>query len=80
MQPSISNLPTEILVVYLQAALKVFAYWAYDLAEHWNDRHLQKVKDAVNTVREVVTPFASHADIEVQERVRYHRRPPVMNS
>lgn len=74
------DLPVDIVAVYLQAATKVFGVWAAELAERWDSDDLPKVKDVVESNIERLADFVSNPDIEVQERVRYHRRPPVMNS
>jgi AP-3 complex subunit delta-1 len=68
-QPSISHLPSDIIAVYLQATLKVFSYWAYELVGRWDDSQLPRVEMTVTAVLDAIASFASHADIEVQERV-----------
>ena len=68
--PSVADLPFDILAVYLSAALKVYGYWSSVLAEKWNDQFLPTVKETVAQLRAGFQPFASSEDIEVQERVR----------
>lgn len=70
LQPSISHLPADIIIVYLQAILKIFSCWTFDLADHWSDSQLPRVKERVNAALEMLGSFASHADIETQERVK----------
>jgi AP-3 complex subunit delta-1 len=57
--------------VYIQAVVKIFGYWAAELAQRWDEDDLPEVKDVVETVMERVNNFASSPHIEVQERVRY---------
>ncbi|TFY81023.1 hypothetical protein EWM64_g2988 [Hericium alpestre] len=68
LQPSISTLPPETIEMYLQAATKVFGYWAAELFRHWDDDDLPKVRDAVESIIERMNDFTSNPDIEVQER------------
>jgi AP-3 complex subunit delta len=68
------KLAPETIAVYVQAATKVFGSWCADLAEHWDDDDLPKVKGAVDSMIEQVSEFASNPNIEVQERVRLPRR------
>jgi AP-3 complex subunit delta len=68
-QPSISHLPPDIIAVYLQSTLKVFSYWTYELVGRWDDSQLRRVETTVTSILDAITLFASHADIEVQERV-----------
>ncbi|GBE77252.1 AP-3 complex subunit delta [Sparassis crispa] len=68
LQPNINVLDPETIAVYLQAALKVFGYWAAELAGRWDNDDLPKVKSLVEMVEERVTEFAASSDIEVQER------------
>jgi AP-3 complex subunit delta len=68
--PSVTDLPSNILAVYLSAALKIYGYWASVLTEKWNDQFLPTVKETVAQLRAGFQPFASSEDVEVQERVR----------
>jgi hypothetical protein len=68
-QPSISHLPSDIIAVYLQSTLKVFSCWTYELAGRWDDSQLRRVEMTVTAILDAIASFASHADIEVQERV-----------
>ncbi|KIM26948.1 hypothetical protein M408DRAFT_330313 [Serendipita vermifera MAFF 305830] len=67
-QPSIALLPAEIISIYLQATIKVFSCWAVGLTERWGDELLPRVKESVNLVLDNLRTFASHGDVEVQER------------
>lgn len=69
-QPRIFILGSDIIAVYLQAAMKVFGTWTADLAGRWDDNDLPKVKNSVEMVLERTADLAAHADFEVQERVR----------
>ena len=64
------TLSPDTIAVYLQSALKVFGSWSAEVADQWDDDELPKVKGIVSTVLERIADFASHQDIEVQERVR----------
>lgn len=70
--PSVADLPSNILAVYLSAALKVYGYWASILAGKWSDQFLPVLKETVAQLRAGFQPFASSEDVEVQERVRLH--------
>jgi len=70
--PSVADLPSNILAVYLSAALKVYGYWASVLAGKWSDQFLPVLKETVAQLRAGFQPFASSEDVEVQERVRLH--------
>ena len=50
--------------------MKVFGSWAAELADRWDDDDLPKVRGVVDDVVERLSGFVTHADIEVQERVR----------
>ncbi|RDX42973.1 Adaptor protein complex AP-3 delta subunit [Lentinus brumalis] len=68
LQPRIMTLPTEIIAVYLHAAMKVFGSWAAELADRWDDDDLPKVRGVVDDVLERLSSFVTSPDIEVQER------------
>ncbi|KAK7464464.1 AP-3 complex subunit delta [Stygiomarasmius scandens] len=68
LQPEISNLSPDIISVYIQAATKIFGFWAADLASRWSDDDLQQVKDLVQLVLTGVGKFVASPHIEVQER------------
>ncbi|RPD64688.1 Adaptor protein complex AP-3 delta subunit [Lentinus tigrinus ALCF2SS1-7] len=68
LQPRIVSLPTEIIAVYLHAAMKVFGSWGAELADRWDDDDLPKVRGVVDDVLERLSSFVTSPDIEVQER------------
>lgn len=69
LQPEISNISPDIISVYIQAATKVFGFWATEVAQRWTDDDIHEVKSVVQLVIERVSPFVSSPHIEVQERV-----------
>ncbi|KAJ3813936.1 adaptin N terminal region-domain-containing protein [Lentinula aff. lateritia] len=68
LQPGISNLSPDIVAVYIQAATKIFGFYAAEVAQRWIDDDLHEVKAVVQMVIERVGPFVSSSHIEVQER------------
>ncbi|KAF8240817.1 Ap3d1 protein [Tricholoma matsutake] len=68
MQPEISRLSSETIAVYIQAATKIFGFWATELAERWNDEDLPEVKGVVDLIVSRVTELVRSPHIEVQER------------
>ncbi|GAW04764.1 Adaptor protein complex AP-3 delta subunit [Lentinula edodes] len=68
LQPGISNLSPDIIAVYIQAATKIFGFYAAEVAQRWIDDDLHEVKAVVQMVIERVGPFVSSSHIEVQER------------
>lgn len=76
MHSSISNLNPDTVQLYLQATVKVFGFWASELAQRWDNDDLSKVKEVVDFIVSRMTDFASSPDIEVQERVGEHPSPP----
>ncbi|KAL0951907.1 hypothetical protein HGRIS_008562 [Hohenbuehelia grisea] len=68
LRPEIANLAPETIAVYIQAASKIFGYWAAELAERWTDDDLPAVKEVVQTVVSGVQGFVGSPHIEVQER------------
>lgn len=69
LQPGISILSPETIAVYIQAAMKIFGYWAAELAERWEDDDLQEVKTVVESILARLSDLVSSPHIEVQERV-----------
>lgn len=69
LNPNIAFLDPEIIAVYIQAANKIFGYWATEAAQQWTYDLLEKVKSAVETMIEQMEEFISSPHIEVQERV-----------
>jgi AP-3 complex subunit delta-1 len=70
LQPEVSNLPSDIITVYVQAMIKIFGFWASELGQRWNDDELPDLRRTVISIQNRVGEFASCQDIEVQERVR----------
>ncbi|KIJ66444.1 hypothetical protein HYDPIDRAFT_87029 [Hydnomerulius pinastri MD-312] len=68
LQPNVALLDPDIIAVYIQAANKIFGYWATEAAQQWTDDLLEKVKSAVETMIEQMEEFVSSPHIEVQER------------
>lgn len=69
LHPNIAFLDPEMIAVYIQAANKIFGYWATEAAQQWTDDLLVKVQGAVETMIEQMEEFVSSPHIEVQERV-----------
>ncbi|KAG7099933.1 hypothetical protein E1B28_001726 [Marasmius oreades] len=68
LRDEISHLPPDIIAVYIQAALKVFGFWAAEVAQRWSEDDLQEVKDTVELISSRVSRFVASSHIEVQER------------
>ncbi|KAF5383966.1 hypothetical protein D9757_006977 [Collybiopsis confluens] len=68
LRPEITHLSPDIIAVYIQAATKVFGFWAAEVAQRWTDDDLRQVKDVVQMVIEHISPFVGSPHIEVQER------------
>lgn len=69
-QPSLQRLSSDIIVSYLQAGLKVFSYWASNLAQGWSSGMIDDFSSAVASLLIEIEPFTLHSDVEVRERVR----------
>ncbi|TRM61606.1 adaptin N terminal region-domain-containing protein [Schizophyllum amplum] len=50
LQPEIVILPADIMALYIQTALKIFGYWAAELASNWDNDDLPDVQAMVETV------------------------------
>ncbi|KAK0466157.1 adaptin N terminal region-domain-containing protein [Desarmillaria tabescens] len=68
LQPDISRLSPDIIAVYIQAATKIFGFWATEVAQRWTEDDLPEVKDLVATFISRGSEFVSSPHIEVQER------------
>ncbi|ETW86760.1 hypothetical protein HETIRDRAFT_166278 [Heterobasidion irregulare TC 32-1] len=68
LQHSTSNLAPDIVEVYLQAVLKVFGFWAAELAQRWDNDDLPRVKEVVDMIITRMSDFTSNSGLEVQER------------
>lgn len=68
LQQEVTNLPPDIIAVYIQAMTKIFGFWASELGQRWNDDELPELKRIVVSTQNRVSEFASCQYIEVQER------------
>ncbi|KAG6334130.1 hypothetical protein ID866_4953 [Astraeus odoratus] len=68
LRSDIVNLDPDTVAVYLQAANKIFGYWATEAAQQWSDDLLDKVRAVVDSMMEQMEGFVSSPHIEVQER------------
>ncbi|KAF4604673.1 AP-3 complex subunit delta [Pleurotus pulmonarius] len=70
LRPEMSNLTPDIIAVYLHAAVKVFGYWAAELAQRWSwaNDDLPDVKEIVESMVVGMKEFVTSPHIEVQER------------
>ncbi len=64
-----TNLSPDIIAVYIQSAMKIFGYWAAELAQRWQDDCLPEVKSTVEHVMSRIQVFTDSFHVEVQERV-----------
>lgn len=71
-QAEITNLAPDIIAMYIQAATKIFGFWAAELAQQWDDNNLPEVKETVETILTGMRQLVNNRHIEVQERVRVH--------
>lgn len=69
LQPDIVSLTPDTIAVYIQAAAKIFGYWAAEIAERWSEDDLSEVKSVVEEVVSRVNDFVGSPHTEVQERV-----------
>lgn len=70
LQPEVDKLSPDIMAMYIQAAIKVFGFWASELAQRWDEDDLAELKHAVGSILSRLRELASSQHIEVQERVR----------
>jgi AP-3 complex subunit delta-1 len=70
LQPEINNLAPDIIATYIQAAAKIFGFWASEIAQKWDDNDLPEVKQATESILNCVRRLSTSQHIEVQERVR----------
>ncbi|KAF8956094.1 adaptin N terminal region-domain-containing protein [Flammula alnicola] len=64
----INDLAPDIIAVYIQAAVKIFGFWASESAQRWDDDDLPEVKQVVASILSRMRELASSQHIEVQER------------
>ncbi|KAL1728262.1 adaptin N terminal region-domain-containing protein [Schizophyllum commune] len=68
LQPEITLLPPDIMAMYIQAAVKIFGFWAAELAANWDNDDLAELQSTVDTIITRATDLASSPHVEVQER------------
>ncbi|TFK26650.1 Ap3d1 protein [Coprinopsis marcescibilis] len=68
LQTEVSNLPADIVAVYVQAAVKVFGSWAAEIGQQWDDGNLPEVQQVVATVISRMNELVSSPHVEIQER------------
>ncbi|KAF9453879.1 Ap3d1 protein [Macrolepiota fuliginosa MF-IS2] len=68
LQPNITRLPPDTVSIYIQAAIKIFGFWASELAQRWDEDDLATIKSAVENMSERMAALVSSPHIEVQER------------
>ncbi|KAF8203875.1 adaptin N terminal region-domain-containing protein [Pholiota molesta] len=68
LQPEINNLAPDIIATYIQAAAKIFGFWASEIAQKWDDNDLPEVKQATESILNCVRRLSTSQHIEVQER------------
>ncbi|KAF9486404.1 Adaptor protein complex AP-3 delta subunit [Pholiota conissans] len=68
LQPDITTLAPDIIATYIQAAVKIFGFWASELAQRWRDDNLPEIRQAVDSVIKCVRGLAASQYLEVQER------------
>ncbi|EPS94094.1 hypothetical protein FOMPIDRAFT_93373 [Fomitopsis schrenkii] len=69
LQPGLVALDPDIVAVYLQAATKVFGYWAAEQAGTFELDDLPRIRDAVDVALERAGTFATSPNIEAAEMV-----------
>ncbi|TFK42007.1 Ap3d1 protein [Crucibulum laeve] len=68
LQPDIVNLSSDIIAVYIETSMKIFGFWAAELAQRWDDDHLPEVKGIVEGILARTGELVASPHIEVQER------------
>ncbi|KAF8347080.1 adaptin N terminal region-domain-containing protein [Amanita rubescens] len=68
LRPEVTNLSPDIIAVCIQSAMKIFGYWAAELAQHWQNDCLPEVKSTVEHVMSRIQVFTESFHVEVQER------------
>ncbi|KAH0591305.1 AP-3 complex subunit delta-1 [Termitomyces sp. J132] len=68
LHPGVSSLSPEIVVVYIQAATKIFGTWAASVAQRWEEEDLAEVKNVVEQLKNRFSGLLSSPHIDVQER------------
>lgn len=68
LSPTLPQASPQLVVVSVQAAAKVFAYYAASASESWSADLHEETKNVVESTTRGLEPFLSSPDIEVQER------------
>lgn len=68
LSPTLSQSSPKLIGVSVQAAAKVFAYYAASASERWSADLHEEAKNVVASTKAGLEPFLSSPDIEVQER------------
>lgn len=71
LNPILYQINSEISVVTLTAAVKVFAFFAGEAAEDWNLELYNDAKSLVTTLMRTLSGCATSPEVEVQERVSW---------
>lgn len=69
LKPNVALLASETIAAYIQAAVKLFGSWSMELSQNWDNGRIQDVREIVDTLILGLESFASHSEVEVQERV-----------
>lgn len=69
LNPALYRISSEISVVALTAAVKVFAYFTAEAAEDWTRELFNDAKALVVKMTETLAGCTSSAEVELQERV-----------
>ena len=76
LNPALYRISSEISVVALTAAVKVFAYFTAEAAEDWTRESFNDAKALVVKMTETLAGCTSSAEVELQERVSRDEVPP----
>ncbi|KIY50457.1 Adaptor protein complex AP-3 delta subunit, partial [Fistulina hepatica ATCC 64428] len=68
LRPEVMDVKPDIIVAFIQAAMKIFGHAAANMADQWDEEYLPDIKAVVANFLSRVNDFAHHPDIEVQER------------
>lgn len=69
LNPALYQISSEISVVTLTAAVKVFAYFTAEAAEDWTLDLYNDAKALVTKMTETLAGCTSSSEVELQERV-----------
>lgn len=68
-QPGVTKLPHEVQAVYIHSVLKIYAFWATNLAYNWDEDARNELLRFTGILKDKIGMFCSCMDLEVQERV-----------